>query len=237
MKKRIAVFVVLIMTMVLCLTLTGCGQNTSKQDATTNDNHPGENFDTGDSGIMDGTNNPGGIVQTDDDSYADDAAKDRENEGNNDNANNSTNRNADGTYIWQVNGVTITTRINVMDYIDGNVWHVNDMATALGWDKNKRANSPKPMTFQQDDTYDVYINFSDGSDHCNAIIIKGDNRQSISLSLPPRTSNDYTFNNEDYTMSFEGIVMFAYTCEYLTDNPSGNPYEGILSGSNGSYSY
>ena len=84
MKKRIAVFVVLIMTMVLCLALTGCGQNTNKQDATTSENHPGENFDTGDSSIMDGTNNPGGIVQSDDDSYADDAAKDRENEGNND---------------------------------------------------------------------------------------------------------------------------------------------------------
>ena len=104
MKKRIAVFVVLIMTMVLCLALTGCGQNTNKQDATTSDNHPGENFDTGDSSIMDGTNNPGGIVQTDDDSYADDAAKDRENESTTGDTNNGANGNADGTYSWQVNG-------------------------------------------------------------------------------------------------------------------------------------
>ena len=186
---------------------------------------------------MDGTNNPGGIIQSDDDSYADDAAKDREDTSVNDNANSTANKNADGTYSWQVGGTTITTKINVMDYIDGNVWHVNDMATALGWDKNKRADSPKPMTFQPDDTYDAYINVSDGSDHCSAIIIKGNNRSPISFALPPRTSGDYTFNTQDYTMSFEGIVIFAYTCEYLTDNPSGNPYDGVLSGSGGSYSY
>ncbi|SEJ22106.1 hypothetical protein [Sharpea azabuensis] len=54
MKKRIAVFVLLIMAMVLCLVLMGCGQNT--------DNRPDENFDTGDSSIMDGTNNPEGTI-------------------------------------------------------------------------------------------------------------------------------------------------------------------------------
>lgn len=47
MKKRITVFVVLIMTMVLCLALTGCGQKTDKQEATTTNDRPGENFDTG----------------------------------------------------------------------------------------------------------------------------------------------------------------------------------------------
>ena len=99
MKKRITVFVVFIMTMVFCLALTGCGQNTNKQDATTNESHPGENFDTGDSSIMDGTNNPGGIVQSDDDSYADDAAKDREDSSTNNDDNSDTNRNADGTPV------------------------------------------------------------------------------------------------------------------------------------------
>ncbi|GEM_PF-6548542 len=239
MKKRIT-FVVLIMAMVLCLALTCCGQKTDKQEATTTNDRPGENFDTGDSSIMDGTNNPGGIIQSDDDSYADDAAKDREDTSNtNEGSDTGANRNADGTYSWQVGGSTITTKINVMDYIDGNVWHVNDMATALGWDKNKRADSPKPMTFQPDDTYDVYINFSDGSDHdhCGFIFIKGNDRRPITVFLPPRASGDYTFNTKDYTMSLEGIVIFAYTCEYLTDNPSGNPYDGVLSSSGGWYGY
>lgn len=78
MKKRITVFVALIMAMVLCLALTGCGQNTDKQEA----NRPGENFDTGDSSIMDGTNNPDGstteheaITDTNDESIPDGAAE------------------------------------------------------------------------------------------------------------------------------------------------------------------
>ena len=33
------------------------------------------------------------------------------------------------------------------------------------------------------------------------------------------------------------IVVFAYTCEYLTDNPTGNPFDDVLSGSGDSYSY
>ena len=203
-----------------------------------NDNDSGYDMTDNDasaSSIMDATNNPGGIVQTDDDTYADDAAKDRENEGSNDGTNNDANRNTDGTYSWQVNGVTITTRINVMDYIDGNVWHVNDMATALGWDKNKRANSPQPMTFQPDDTYDIYINFSDASDHCGAIIIEGNNKKPISIVLPSRAADDYTFNDQDYTMPFEGIVIFAYTCERLTVDPSCDPYYGVFNGSSGDY--
>ena len=133
MKKRITVFVVFIMTMVFCLALTGCGQNTNKQDATTNESHPGENFDTGDSSIMDGTNNPGGIVQSDDDSYADDAAKDREDSSTNNDDNSDTNRNADGTYSWQVGGQTLTTKINVRDYIHDGSWDIKAMSEVLGY--------------------------------------------------------------------------------------------------------
>lgn len=133
----------------------------------------------------------------------------------------------DGMYEWTVGNKTLRTKINVMNYIDGKVWKVNDMAKDLGWDKNKRSNLSKPMTFQKDDTYDVYINFSDGSDHCGAIIIKGDNRKPIILYLPQRDSDDYTFNDNDFTMSFEGIVSFAYACEQLTENPNSNPFDGL----------
>lgn len=133
----------------------------------------------------------------------------------------------DGMYEWTVGNKTLRTKINVMNYIDGKVWKVNDMAKDLGWDKNKRSNHSKPMTFQKDDTYDVYINFSDGSDHCGAIIIKGDNRKPIILYLPQRDSDDYTFNDNDFTMSIEGIVSFAYACEQLTENPDSNPFDGL----------
>ena len=142
----------------------------------------------------------------------------------------------DGKYTWQVGLYTLSTRINVMDYIDGTVWRVNDMAAALGWDKNSRSGVAKPMTFQMSDSYDVYINFSDAQDHCGAIIVKGDARKPVTAALPVRAAGDYTFNDKDFTMSFEGIVIFAYTCEFLSENPQGNPYEGVL-GTRGSGTY
>ena len=242
MKKRITVFVVLIMAMVLCLAITGCGQKTDKQDATTNDSHPGENFDTGDSSIMDGTNNPGGIIQSDDDSYADDAAKDREDSGSNDSTNSSdANRNADGTYSWQVGGTTITTKINVMDYIDGNVWRANEMASALGWD---------PIAMKIDGSYDVsmkskkpanyrsnglLIYYSDAGSTCNGIsghIQGGD--LTFDISFGANGDYSYRMNDADFYWTIDEIVCFAYAMENMPIN--NDPFSGVLNGSNSSYS-
>ena len=221
MKKSIALLIIL--TMVLSLTLTGCGQSADTPDSgTTSNDDSSADFDTGDSTIMDGTNNPDGDTEE----------ASHEEEKQNENAN------ADGTYTWQVGNYEITTHINVMDYIEGNVWHVNEMATALGWDKNSRSDSKKPMTFQMDDTYTQYINFSDSSDHCGAIMvyINGD-RTPHSLVLPARSSDDYTFNDKDFTMSFGGIVAFAYACEQLSLNPSVDPFDGVFEYVGGSYNY
>ena len=240
MKKRITVFVVFIMAMVLCLALTGCGQNTNKQDATTNDSHPGENFDTGDSSIMDGTNNPGGIVQTDDDSYADDAAKDRENESTTGDTNNGANGNADGTYSWQVNGVTITTRINVMDYINGNVWRANEMAAALGWDPyamkidgsyNVSMKSKKPANFRSNG---LVIYYSEASSRCNGIsghIEGGD--MTFNIAVGGNGDYSYRMNDADFYWTMEEIVCFAYAMENMPSN--NDPFANVLSGSGSSY--
>ena len=242
MKKRITVFVVLIMAMVLCLALTGCGQKTDKQEATTTNDRPAENFDTGDSSIMDGTNNPGGIIQSDDDSYADDAAKDREDTSVNDNANSTANKNADGTYNWQIGGSTITTKINVMDYIDGNVWRANEMASALGWN---------PIAMKIDGSYDVsmkskkpanyksnglLIYYSEAGSKCNGIsgFIEGEN---LTFNIAARIENgDYSYrmNDADFYWTIEEIVCFAYAMENMPNNS--DPFAGILNGSNSSYS-
>ena len=220
-------------TVILCLSMTACGKSTSGQEqaespvvetveaaeTTESSDNPAEETDA---------ERPSGIVQTDDDSYADDAAKDREEAAAP--AGTSSNQNPDGTYTWEVGNYTLTTRINVMDYIDGRVWRVNDMAAALGWDKNKRHGVARPMTFQTDDTYDIYINFtnSPSNDFCRAFFIEGNNRKSIGVLMPERQPDDYTFNDKDFTMSLEGIVSFAYACEYLSENPEGDPFDGIL---------
>lgn len=244
MKKRITVFVVFIMAMVLCLALTGCGQNTNKQGATTNESHPGENFDTGDSSIMDGTNNPGDIVQSDDDSYADDAAKDRDDSNGNDSANSSdANRNADGTYSWQVGGTTITTKINVMDYIDGNVWRANEMASALGWDPfamkidgsyNVSMKSKKPANYRSNG---LVIYYSEAGSTCNGFSghIQGEGGY-LTFAVSFGANGDYLYrmNDADFYWTIDGIVCFAYAMENMPSN--NDPFSGVLNGSNSSYS-
>ncbi len=240
----------IILAMSLVFALAGCGTKTNTEEVQTqtvaeNSNSEasatGNNFDTGDSTIMDGTNNPD--TSEDETDYPlgnDESIPDGGAEATAGNLEGYGTRNPDGTYTWQVGNYQLTTKINVLDYIDINthVWRVNDMATALGWDKNKSMAAKKPLSFDMDDTNDAHISFSDGSDHCGAIIIKGNNfNKPISLALPAKQSNDYTFNDKDFTISFEGIVCFAYACEQLSDNSSSDPFAGQLNIAGGIYDY
>lgn len=121
MRKRITVFVVLMM--VVCLALAGCAQNINKQEA----NRPGENFDTGDSSIMDGTNNPDGstseheaITDTNDESIPDGAAEEAARNGDDSSGgidNHNPRQGTDGMYIYQVRGHEVKLSINIWDYI------------------------------------------------------------------------------------------------------------------------
>ena len=192
--------------------------------------------DAGASSIMDATNNPGVIVQTDDDTYAVDAAKDRENEGTNDNANGNTS----GTYSWQVNGVTITTRINVMDYVDGNVWHANEMAAALGWDPiamkidgsyNVSMKSKKPACYKSNG---LLIYYSNAGSRCNGIsghIEGGD--MTFDIAVGGNGGYSYRMNDADFYWTMEEIVCFAYTMENMPNN--NDPFANVLNGSRSSY--
>lgn len=217
MKKRITVFVVLIMAMVLCLALTGCGQNTNKQDATTNDSHPGENFDTGDSSIMDGTNNPGSITQSDDDSS------------------NGANGNADGTYSWQVGGQTLTTKINVRDYIHGGSWDIKAMSEVLGYspveaygivDTTHYLNSGSPIVdidFEAINSFygDFYVMTYASKDSENILSY---------IVRCGHSGEEYNFGSGDIKVPFELIVAYAYACEHLNEDASTDPFAGVIPG-------
>lgn len=217
MKKRITVFVVLIMAMVLCLALTGCGQKTDKQDATTNDSHPGENFDTGDSSIMDGTNNPGSITQSDDDSS------------------NGANGNADGTYSWQVGGQTLTTKINVRDYIHDGSWDIKAMSEVLGYspveaygivDTTHYLNSGSPI---------VDINFEPINGFYGDFYVmtyaSKDSEDILSYDVRcGHSGEEYNFGSGDIKVPFELIVAYAYACEHLNEDASTDPFAGVIPG-------
>lgn len=217
MKKRITVFVVLIMAMVLCLALTGCGQKTDKQDATTNDSHPGENFDTGDSSIMDGTNNPGSITQSDDDSS------------------NGANGNADGTYSWQVGGQTLTTKINVRDYIHGGSWDIKAMSEVLGYspveaygivDTTHYLNSGSPIV---DINFEAMNSFYD--DFYVMTYASKDSEDILSYDVRcGHSGEEYNFGSGDIKVPFELIVAYAYACEHLNEDASTDPFAGVIPG-------
>ena len=217
MKKRIAVFVVLIMAMVLCLALTGCGQNTNKQDATTNDSHPGENFDTGDSSIMDGTNNPGGITQSDDDSS------------------NGANGNADGTYSWQVGGQTLTTKINVRDYIHDGSWDIKAMSEVLGYSPIEAYGRVDTRHYLNSGSPIVDINFeamnSLYDDFYVMTYVSKDSENILSYDVRcGHSGEEYNFGSSDIKVSFELIVAYAYACEHLNEDASTDPFAGVIPG-------
>ena len=217
MKKRITAFVLLIMAMVLCLALTGCGQNTNKQDATTNDSHPGENFDTGDSSIMDGTNNPGGITQSDDDSS------------------NGANGNADGTYSWQVGGQTLTTKINVRDYIHDGSWDIKAMSEVLGYSPIEAYGRVDTRHYLNSGSPIVDINFeamnSLYDDFYVMTYVSKDSENILSYDVRcGHSGEEYNFGSSDIKVSFELIVAYAYACEHLNEDASTDPFAGVIPG-------
>ncbi len=170
--------------------------------------YPGFDFDTGDSGIMDGSNN----------------------------GTQNGSQNADGTYTWQVGKYTLTTRINIMDYIDGDVWRANEMAIAMGWnpigiDGNVNRNVEKPSMFATDSLVLRYsINTS--TSYCTGLIghNRGENRVDVFNLLSPVDYGDhrYSMNGGKIKWTFETIVCFAYAAEQLPNNPTTNPFDSVF---------
>ena len=153
MKKRIAIFVVL--AMVLCLALTGCGQSDKRTEGTgnvvENGRDDGFDFDTGDSSIMDGTNNPSGDSEDyplgNDESIPDGGAEWEATHG--------------GDKSYSVVGYTITLRTDLDDYIDGNFFLFDKLATDLGWRPRtpENAGNPDLMRYFYGDNNEYEVGF------------------------------------------------------------------------------
>ena len=218
MKKTIALL--LSFTLMLCLVLTGCGQTALQQEVDISD-LPGYNFDTGDAVIMSGANNPGGytdVTNGNDETIPDGAAEWE--------ANHRGAQNADGTYTWRVGSYKITTRINVMQYIDGKIWRISDMLAALGWNLDAGTYAAtNPLTFRIDNTQGQHISFSSTGNYLSAILVylAGD-QNPHTFTFPSSALSDYTLKDSDFTISFEGIVAFVYACEHLSQNPAADPF-------------
>jgi len=155
-------------------------------------------------------------------------------------SNDNTAQDAGGNHTWQIGGNTLTTKIDVMDYIDGNVWYANEMAAALGWDPiamkidgsyDVSTKSKKPANFKSNG---LIIYYSDAGSKCNGVTgyIEGGNL-TFNISVGANGDYSYRMNDADFCWTIEEIVCFAYAMENMTNR--NDPFVNVLNGSNSSY--
>lgn len=243
MKKRIAIFVVL--AMVLCLALTGCGQSDKRTDGTgnvvENGRDDGFDFDTGDSSIMDGTNNPGGDSEDYPDGGAWNEAHGGDSTGSIDNTNPK--QDASGKYVYTVQGHEIKLRVNIWDYIkwvkvDGvqvdNVLYVDELASFYGYDENYNSNGA--YKHKNDDGTVIHAGFEyDATNEVSHITCgkrnsDGSNLGSGAVHVVPYDAGamDYYWYYVNRPINMDMIILCAYAMEYYADGNQGNCFEEIF---------
>ena len=227
MRKRITVFVVLMM--VLCLSLAGCAQRDNHAGATSNE--PAS--ESHDSGIGNPDNSESGELDSDVEPIGDD----------------------DGSYTYNVSGTDFTCKHNIDDYIvekDGKlVFNLRALARDIGWkyagpqdaalvkqtvfipcDETYGSDTVQ-VKFEEEDPYTtIYYVYSTGSSHSTKVqFVRSD-----LVSRSAETSRTYYVNSalNGKTISRDMAVMFCYLLENISINTGVNPLEEIYS-SNGPY--
>ena len=248
--KKIVIFLITL-AMILSLALTGCGQRADEDNVGNVESGVGAgdsasddsfDFDTGDSSIMDGTNNPDGDSEDyplgNDESIPDGSAEWEATHGG------GNNQNPDRSYTWQVGNYTLTTKINVMDYIDGDIFRANEMAIELGWDPMaQKVGSPieKSSTVKTPVYYQysgILLRYSRSETICNGLTayVNGETNSFLLVSDLNYGEYSYRMNDSDKCYwNFENIVCFAYALENGKDGT--DPFSGILYEVGGSYYY
>ena len=233
MRKRITVFVVLMM--VLCLALTGCGQNTNRTDEgignkvedgvgagddTGRSESPGEDFVTGDSVIMDGSNNPNGTTPDSNLSKVD---------------NKNPQQDSNGMYIYNVQGHEIKLSVNIMDYIGWinlngvryeNYFNVDWLAEDFGYDEVYLPNEAY-MKHRDDVDGLVFAGFRYNSDFKTTEIIGGYDSMDTGylehgdVFIEPYDTSymEYIYGG-GYPISLDMMILCAYNFEFYSTHTS-----------------
>lgn len=141
-----------------------------------------------------------------------------------------------GQYTWQVGTYTLSTQINIMDYIEGINWNANEMAEALGW---------KAMAVKEDGTIAVsktatqpyrytgdklFLMYSAGAERLNYFTIHDAENAAAVLAFGTSLEGrdfSYRMNASDHYVTFELIVCFAYAMENMKD-PADDPFADII---------
>lgn len=232
MKRKIAIVISLMLA--ICLALAGCAQDTVKQEA----DLPGGDLDTGDASIMDGTNDPVGeaigheaIAVTNGEAIPDGAAEEAARSELDPSGGNMT---SDGMYQWQVGNYTLTTKIDVMDYIDGENWDVKAMSEALGYYPVEGYGIVSITHYRNDGTPIVDLEFNSADNYYGRFYIKTFNDPSSETIMWLTVICDHTQNEYDLgskgtvKIPFELIVAYTYACEHLADDPSVDPFYEMM---------
>ncbi len=218
MKKRIAILVVFLL--ILCLTLVGCGQRST--DDKTYDVGSTDSTEQSEQDGQDGQDAP--ISNTDDVDDADDFSS---------NTSISGIKNADGTYTHDLDGVKITLKTNISDYIhDGNVFYYDEIAEDLGWHFKDPSYEGDPNIagrfWDDDNTY--YVMFDKCNDHSYYYIYCAYTTDNAALVIFKRYDREdpdtitYQVNpNGRYNVNYEQIALMTYLLENMKDNPDFDP--------------
>lgn len=219
--KRITIFVVLVMAMVLCLALTGCGQNTDKQEpsnsaATSDDGGKGEVTDT--EPTKDTTSGSSSV----------------------DNFNPK--QDASGLYVYDVQGHEIRTRTNIWNYIGEakingepvqNFFSLSVLAEKLGYTEKYTADGAYKSIL--DDGSYIYAGFQYDSGTKTSYIVSGkrsasnDGIASGALYVKPYNFDKMGYlYQKDHYVNLDMIILCVYSMEYYADGNTGNCWEEIF---------
>ena len=142
-----------------------------------------------------------------------------------------------GPYTWQVGPYTLETKTDIMKYVDGDHYNLNELAMSLGWDPYAyNINSHDYELSEEIKSPAYYLNkglfirfdFNDNTNYLSAYI-KGENRLYSLEAADSFTVPKYYINESDKNrISMETLVVFTYAMENTDPDLQNNPFEGVL---------
>ncbi len=142
---------------------------------------------------------------------------------------------SDGMYEWTLsNGMVLKTKTNIMSYISDGIWNSNQFAIDLGWvDWDQQLTALTPTGYSLNGKY---VRFSVSHPDIDVItewFCYAINYSNGSFSYYVNFNNapgEYAYSGKGshYTITFDGIVLFTYSCEQLMENPNDDPFEELL---------
>ena len=214
MKKRFEIAVAFIMVVVLCLALTGCGQNTSKPATSNNDVTQPD--------VGGGENHESDTTATQE-PIAPSASIDNKNP----------QQDANGMWVFEVRGHEVKLRTNIWDYIGtnetANFFRLTSLARDLGY--TERYNYDGLHMNKRSDGSLVFVGFQEHDFGASTEIMVGTETgiwSSVRYQSYDASKMEYVYENSHFPVSFEFIVLCTYALEYNQDGAHDDTFSTIL---------